>query len=377
MAFTHAILAIVFLVGRAEASGRDSLNFTRPVRVLLAKGGGTASVRSQGPSLFYKEKDSADWHAAGQKARLTVGPENRVRVDSFESEGHVLYLRGGRTPRETFYFGDRPYRGALKAVAKEGRLYIANVISLEDYVEGILPFEMNPNWELEALKAQAVASRSYALFRLKHPRDDAYDVEATVNDQVYGGAVDGHDRVLAAMASTKGEYLPFRVYFHSRCGGHTDGADAIWGERGPRAGSKPCPSCWRSAASEWHLEIPLPTFVEKLGLPSGGGFRLLPEERSPRGRWLALKVSSGGKSLSVSAEKLRSVLGYTRLKSTFFDWSLQDDTLHFDGRGAGHGVGLCQWGMRALARQGKNYREILRHYYPDAEIRLLSADASN
>jgi stage II sporulation protein D len=239
----------------------------------------------------------------------------------------------------------------------------------------MLGTEMSPAWELEALKAQAVASRTYALYMRRHPKSTLYDLEKSTQDQVYRGASAESTRVLAAIQATRGEYLslsdePIKAYFHSRCGGETDSATEVWGQPGSKSRSHArCPYCRRHPFM-WSSVFRFDELARALKFPYSPGAvpKLAALSRTPTGRLSVLRVQEGSHSKTLSADQFRALLGYTRIKSAHFDWHVDKDTVTVSGFGSGHGVGMCQWGARSLAQQGKSYREILSYFYPSARL---------
>lgn len=288
------------------------------------------------------------------------------------------YFRGGVSATSAIVFNGKQYRGAIRVTTKNGKLIVTNILPLETYLVGMLASEMSPSWEPEVLKAQAVAARSYSLYMMAHPKDGLYDLESGIQDQVYGGVSAEDPRVTEAIRATTGHYLSFRnepikAFFHSRCGGMTETAQTVWQLPSKAHGTRvTCPYC-RKRRFSWSASVELPEFFRLIGVNwnAGSPFHLLPDV-SPSGRVHRLRVMTTSALKTLTSDELRQKLGYTRLKSAFFDWSVGTDSIHFSGKGAGHGVGMCQWGARGLAQFGKKFTQILGHFYPDALLTKVS-----
>ncbi|MDO8462647.1 MAG: SpoIID/LytB domain-containing protein [Deltaproteobacteria bacterium] len=247
-------------------------------------------------------------------------------------------------------------------------------IGLEEYLMGVLGGEIPREWPLEVLKAQAVAARTYTLYRKQNPRSEFYDLESTVEDQVFGPTGKKDKKIHQAVSETWGEVLkkgeePFTAYYHSCCGGRLEEASTIWakGEE-PFVTDSYCTACpsysWEeeiskselvSLLADWGLEADRPWSL-KISLTTQSG----------RAKELVLTTSSGTKKISTNDFRRR--LGYQRIKSNWFEIEEKEEVYLFRGHGSGHGVGLCQWGAKGMAEQGLTYQEILKFYYPDTTI---------
>lgn len=259
-------------------------------------------------------------------------------------------------------------QGDVVVLKSRGRLAAVNVLPLEDYLLGVLGSEMPKSFPLEALKAQAIAARTYALNKKLEQYSQPFHLGSSVISQVYKGLEADDPRTRQAIAETKGLVLtwqlqPIEAYFHASCGGHTEsGLDAL-GRDLPYLRSVSCP-CARLATSHWTLKVAARELQPVAGGRAAG---LSVQGRSPTGR--ARKVQVGTRS--IDAVSLRERLGYMRLKSLAFDVGTSKDGWVLTGHGFGHGAGLCQWGARLLADAGKDHRAILEHYYPGTELQTL------
>ncbi len=260
-------------------------------------------------------------------------------------------------------------------------------IPLERYVAGVLEKEVHESWPREALKAQAVAARTYVLYRKQKPRDAQFDVLADTSDQVFESD-EGHAKsVVRAVLETEGETLEhdgkiFQTFFHSCCGGKSERATRVW----PGVHAEPVlqlhddPYCSSCPPARWTFRIPrsdLESRLREAGREVPEGWRFSVSDRDESGRVLSVAVSAPGpkpRGFTLTGAAFRAAVGYANVKSTLFEVIDEGDNIVFEGRGAGHGVGLCQWGAKAMAEQGKSYREILEFYYPGAEIAGLSAE---
>ena len=361
-------VGVLLLLAGACASGRpeprapeaDVAGDAPVVRVLLASGPGPFRVRGT---------------TAGD---ITVGADPRgVRVDGVERgervhvEGSALVANGLRV------------RGALDVLRTESGLALVNEVPLEAYVSGTLARETYPGWGSEVLRAQAVVARTYVLYEHARRHGQAYDVKATTESQVYGGMDAESEVVVRATDDTRGEYLafggePILAVYHSAAGGETQGAEEVWTRSLPYLrpvsveGEEASPDTyWRAVVSRETLT----RVATELGHPVGAVREVRIEERSAGGRVRSVRiVGTGGESV-VAAGSLRAALGEDVLKSTLFevhpgrDERLQDFV--FVGSGRGHGVGMSQWGARAMAERGAGYREILQHFYPGTTLRRV------
>lgn len=277
--------------------------------------------------------------------------------------------------------GGRRYRGALiLRIDANGELRGVNLVDLEDYVAGVVFSEMPERFATEALRAQSVISRSYALYhaaRQHELRDDQ-------GSQVYRGIESRDARRIAD--STRGEVLFFagdvlEAYFSSTCGGTTaSGRDVFHKEvPAPLAQRVECGACGGAPFARWERRI-APAAVAALYRGAHGdrlGFRVA--ERDAAGRALTIEVlaPSGAVVDHVSSDRFKNDYNAGRsvqaqLLSTWIEIvGTQDREIVVRGRGFGHGVGLCQYGALGLARAGAAYRGILERYYPAAIIHRI------
>jgi stage II sporulation protein D len=244
---------------------------------------------------------------------------------------------------------------------------------LEDYVAGVVSGEMPARFPAEALKAQAVAARSYALVKKIEAQaaNRRWDIATGVLAQVFQPG-ESNAAARAAVAATHGEVLvlgmePVEAYFHASCGGRTEGGMAALGRDLPYLAAAECGRCDRAPGAGWSVVVPAAELGRRAGL-GGRADRVRVVSRTATGRAARVEVAAGRRKVTLAASDLRQRLGFSLLPSLAFQVRAEGEGFRFDGRGQGHGAGLCQWGAAGLAREGKEYREILGHYYPGADV---------
>lgn len=295
------------------------------------------------------------------------------------------------------------YRGELLFVQGDSGISVVNRVRMDDYLRGVVPLEIgtSDDRDIEAVKAQAVTARSYAYVHVGNRTARPYDVSASVNDQLYGGA-DAETAVAnAAVNATRGVVLQYegRVVnapYHSACGGSTAAAEEIW-----RTNSEPylqrvsdqipgtdrfyCDIAprfrWTRTLDGETLRAALVRYLATY-TATPGGYPGTPRDvqvdtRTPSGRVGTLKIATDRGNYVLRGNDIRYVLrapGGEILNSTSFNVEATTGRdgaitrLVLRGTGYGHGVGMCQWGAIARARAGQDFHTILRTYYPGTTV---------
>ena len=263
------------------------------------------------------------------------------------------------------------YTGNIEVWIGDSGLYIITELSLEEYVKGVVMSEVGPNWEMEALKAQAVISRTYALFKKKTNGGSLFHLTSSALHQVFKG--NNFDvRAAYAVEETSGEILTFNrnliePFYHSTCGGRTETPEDVFGRSYPYLRSVES-NCDISPLWIWEKKIPFYEIERSLNISGIKEISAKSFTSTDRVKELALVSNSG--VFTIKATDLRKALGWSRLPSTNFTIAKDGDSIIFQGRGYGHGVGLCQWCALKMAREGKNYKEILSFFYPGTTLQL-------
>jgi len=275
---------------------------------------------------------------------------------------------------QTFTLGGRSYRGELVVEKKEDGLRAINSLGLEDYVRSVVASEMSRSWPLEALMAQAVAARTFALYRLEQRKKLSWNL--SIYDLAYRGrsaecrAADRAVELTQGVVMTYGgKLLP--AYFHSTCGGRTASAQKVFGEQPlpPLAGVE-CGWCWRSPHYRWRALVSQEHITQALAKWDAGVVRSIePLGTDPDGRATFVKVNG---TTQIPADEFRAAVEPRSLKSTDFVVQREGESFVFEGKGWGHGVGLCQWGARQQAAAGRNWQQILNFYYPGVTLKRIS-----
>jgi len=288
----------------------------------------------------------------------------------------------------------RPYRGNLEIKKIGEKIWVINVVDIEEYLKGVVPWEIgkiNRNL-IEAAKAQAVAARTYTFAHLNRYEELGFDLYATAKDQVYAGTLAEDKLINEAIMKTRGIILtyegrPIEAKYHSTCGGNTADFSDVWpGNPPPYLRSVVCGFCNESPHFRWKLEITKGEFFNRLRrnlsrinitIPEGEMIRQIAFIRNPKSkRIIEAKIITTDREYKIPSYHLRQTFGSEEdpdgmLKSTYFTMSAKGDTIIIEGRGYGHGVGMCQSGAIGMAKRGKNYKEILRHYYPKTRLTLF------
>ena len=277
--------------------------------------------------------------------------------------------------------GSLQISGVIQLLRRGKGLLLVNHVDLEEYVKGVVPAEVNSAWHPEMLKVQAVAARTYALYQhmLSATRD--YDVVASIQDQVYRGRQGIDERVIQAVESTRGlvvthQGAPIYAAFSSTAAGITEDAMIVWSKDLPYLkGGVECPFDLESPYYQWKVSVQLDTLEKNLrqqGFVVGTISAITPLAYSRAGRVATLRIVHSSGELTLRGEDLRKAVGYTVVPSTQFVVESVGQDVVFSGYGAGHAVGLCQWGAKELAELGYSFSSILRYYYPGTEIQDAS-----
>ncbi len=278
------------------------------------------------------------------------------------------------------WVGSKRYSGLINIQNLKNEIFVVNTIGIEKYLTSVVGSEMPHRWPLEALKAQSIASRTYAL---KKTGNDLYDIDSTQIDQVYNGLESKTYKTNKAVNNTRSLVILHKnklinALFHSSSGGMTENSEDVWRNKYPYLISvkdfdQNNPKMyWKKIFSDKELQILFPKI--------GGikGVEIL--DITKTGRVKNIKLIGNYGSLDFSGTNLRKKM---RLKSTLFRFKFitdnnqkenkktkkLNDSLLITGMGSGHGVGMSQWGAKDLAKRGYKAKNILKHYYKEIQIK--------
>ncbi len=279
------------------------------------------------------------------------------------------------------YIDERRFRGFIDIIRTDtSKLIVVNHLDIEKYLYGVLYHEVSHLWPMEALKAQAITARTFAVYQARKNTAQDYDLRRDIYSQVYGGRTSERWATNRAVDLTKGEVLKYRdelfpAYYHATCAGFTEDASNLWGIDIPPLKGGVCLWCGNSPHYRWSCEIPLSRINQKL---NAAGYKLdgiisigaLARNKSGRIDKLEVKDSSAVTTI-ITAKDFRLILDPNVVRSLNFEPAIKGGDLVLKGLGWGHGAGMCQWGAHEMARKGKKTEEILKYYYPGADIAKL------
>ena len=275
-------------------------------------------------------------------------------------------------------YGENRYAGGFECRRQpDDRMTVINVLPLESYVKGVVPYEMGADWPVEALKAQAVCARTYVVYNQNSFPDEGFDLNDNTECQVYKGLAWASAVTDAAVDATAGQVLRYRgeiceIYYFAADGGYTEDGSLIFDADRPYLLGKldPFEAEVDFAYRRWTLTFPAEDVtlrLQQLGYEIDPIVDIIPE-RSRFGNVIALRfVSESGRELRLTGRDCCKPL---RLYSHCFNISRdEDDAFVFTGSGMGHNCGMSQWGARAMAeKHGYTYRQILAFYYTGAYV---------
>ena len=350
----------------------------------IATGNGSVTQKSLAEGLFVVD-------ASGRVLPLQESL-SQVELTSADGTGRLMIAGtlnlaelslGGMTAR---------YRGNMELRRDDGGMTVINELPIEEYLYGVLPSEVYAGWPVEALKAQAVAARTYLLSQFGNRSLQGFDVQASQMSQVYKGYNAEHEATTKAVNETAGWVItlnkrPIAAFFHASSGGYTENCEEVWLDMLSYIRGRPDPFDFNSRHYDWETcynqEQLIRVLVDKGYLFSQQVVfsrvddltEIKKTTSGARVQIMAIKgLDADGRPVTVevgNADRVRIALG---LKSALFQMDKSADpggglaAVTFRGNGWGHGLGMSQWGAYGMANQGYNYQEILQYYYTGVEM---------
>lgn len=375
--FLSFTLALFLVIPRSSFSVEKNINPV--IRVLVLNDRDSISLAVKGTYKVYSTPSDKlltggyilHTKVKGSDQGILFGSRqlNFSKIRIAVPEGSLVYLDG------------RSFRGTVDIIRKDNmKLMAINRVTLEDYLCGVLYNEISHRWPIEAIKSQAIAARTFALYQTRQNKLQDYDLTNDIYSQVYSGATSERWSTTRAVKLTMGKVLTYKgdifpTYYHATCGGKTEDAANLWNmDIEPLKGSV-CGFCKESPHYKWTKNIPLSEIGKKL---SENGYKIekiravevLSRNNSGRIDKLEIKDDSGV-SCILTGKDFRRMMGPNDVRSINFEPAIDNDKLMLSGIGWGHGVGMCQWGANGMSEHGKNVEEILKIYYPGAEITTI------
>lgn len=334
-------------------------------------------------SISEAERDMINFEFDSSLWRVVSADSRRVRINSgsgspiivFTSNTPLYIASESGTPADSvIQIGQAKYRGTVTAVRKSHEnLTVINRLPLEKYLYGVVPREMPHSWNKEALKAQAVAARGFALANIGKYQEQGFDVCATVNSQVYGGFASEQTNTNQAVDQTTGMVMTYRgelviPYYHSNSGGRTESSENVWREAVPYARGVEDPFSLNQPHSDWAVTLSFSEIEQSLAryqINVGSLENMRIDEITENGRVGKMTIVGSHGTHELQKQDNRWVFG---LKSHYFDMWINDQTITFTGKGYGHGVGMSQYGAQTMAEAGYSWQQILQYYYSGVRI---------
>jgi len=353
------------------------------IRVLISKEKNVRIRADRNIPLIFKYKNLIKKNVKGitlKKERNSIKlffDKNKSKVYEIEADKNLVIKSHDK---RGIWVGGKRYSGLINIKNSKNEIFVVNILGIEKYLTSVVGSEMPHRWPIEALKAQAIASRTYAL---KKTGNDLYDIDSTQRDQVYNGLESKTYKTNKAVNNTRSLVILHKnklinALFHSSSGGMTENSEDVWRNKYPYLISvkdfdQNNPKMyWKKIFSDKELQILFPKI--------GGIKEVEILDITKTGRVKNIKLIGNDGSLDFSGTNLRKKM---RLKSTLFRFKFitdnnqkenkktkkLNDSLLITGMGAGHGVGMSQWGAKHFAMNGYNAKEILEYYYKGIQIK--------
>lgn len=349
-------------------------------RVVVLQGAGPAQVQRPVQGAFVVGADGRVNPLPRERERVTVATATGTKALAVAGESGSLSVRVDGAWRN--------YRGDLEIRNQGGALLAVNELPLEDYLYGVVPAEMPYTWPQAALRAQAVAARTYALRHLQNPVHQHYHVCRSQSTQVYQGLDWERPSSNQAVDATRGQVLlyngqPIAAIYHSSSGGYTENAEDVWSEPLPYIRGKVDPFDHNERHYGWRVSLTANQLVNQLAGRNYDFVRVTDVEviqtTASGKRVQKLRITGIGLNhqprteIIANADRVRTALG---LKSALFELHKETDPVTGNlarvdivGHGWGHGLGMSQYGALGMAQMGFNHMQILNHYYTGVTLR--------
>lgn len=367
----------ISVVGAIAATDKNNTKLPEQVRVAIIRDSRELDLAIHGN---YRIRDLTSGKVIGHGVYL---PESKVRLID---RGILIRLTVYPSKRliiepdrdASILIDQRPFRGQVTFIrTADNRITVVNDINVEDYIKGVLYHEVSHYWPMEALKTQAVATRTYALYSI-NPAGKPYDMTNDIYSQVYGGRSSERYRTDIAVDATRGQVLTYNnkliaAYFHATCGGLTEDAQELWHLPDiPPLRGVPCPFCQNSPHFHWKRDFRLHDIQDALNLHGYkvGAIKdmvIIDRDRSDRIEHLKI-IQKNGEELVIKGKEFRDIMGPNVIDSNNYEIVVKGYYVNLIGKGWGHGVGMCQWGAFGMAKQQFNYKQILAYYYPQSVL---------
>lgn len=343
---------------------RDDQKGTR-IRVLVYQGEEDVRIGSTADLIIKRMKDNKTLYKVMKRTVVMKG--DRISTDYLvaSESGYVSV-------------NNRFYRGMMKVFVRNSKIHVINILSLESYLLSVVPSEILSSWPEEALKAQAVAARTYAWHQMQKG-NPLYDVTAGTGSQVYSGIEKEKGSTTSAVMATEDLVLTYKgkpvlALFHSTCGGKTADDSDVWnGGDIPYLKSVNCTWCSASKHYSWTDSLYLADiekYIQKRYAKVKDIRKIAFDKRNDRVVMVRVEYADG--QLNIPGNTFRMLFPDKTLRSLYFEAKSAGRKIVFQGHGWGHGVGMCQWGARGLALKGKSYRQILSYYYSDVSLSRIN-----
>lgn len=379
---------------RYETSDSELLKAGIDIRVNLAEYKNGSVIIITSPVTVVTNEGSSIIVQAGAPLKISLSGNNiSLTGEAGTISGTSLQIKNVSVPLE---FRKVKYRGEFKLVKDGGTVFLLNVLDLEDYLRGVVPLEIglkNPVY-FEALKCAAVAARNFALMKIEM-RLKNFDLHADTRDQAYGGLSVETKIDNDAVSATYGEILKYegntaQIFYFSSCGGTTEESTEVFSSRKiPYLTSVNCGPdafCSASPSFRWRETYTANRLISILKRDGGlkGNSKILSVEitaKTQSGRVKELKFNlDNGSNIIMNGSKIRnafrSEVSQESLRSMLFEVKNLNNSgifsgVEFEGRGYGHGVGMCQWGALTQSKNGVSYERILELYFPGTKLEKM------
>lgn len=337
------------------------------LRVAIKKNTNNIQLGSSTPAVVRDTSGRVLGEIAGMNSFIAQNSGGGIGINNWKSGRLWLEPTGNGYA----WIGDQWYRGRVLLIPQGNGITAINYVDMEDYLYSVVGAEAVPSWPQEALKAQAVAARTYALYKRDTSNNSIYDLDTTTATQVYKGLKSEYTTTHQAVQATAGQVMTYKgkiilAVFHSASGGHTENVEDVWTSPLPYLRGVPDYD-QNSPVFQWNKTVS-PSQISRIVGGVGNITSIIPEKTTPQGRIVTMKIVGNQGTKRVNGADLRQSLD---LRSTLFRISVNQGNLQITGRGFGHGLGLSQWGAEYLAENGINYQQILGHYYQNAKLATI------